>query len=51
MVGLSFMTMAQCGICNAGYTLVLDDNLVSRRTARALRARATGNFFTYRRNL
>ena len=35
----------------AGYTLVLDDNWPSRRTAERLGARVTGNFVTYRRNL
>jgi hypothetical protein len=35
----------------AGYTLVLDDNWASRRTAQSLGARVTGNFLTYRRAL
>ena len=35
----------------AGYTLVLDDNWASRRTAERLGARVTGNFVAYRRNL
>jgi hypothetical protein len=43
--------MARSGMRYAGYTLVLDDNWSSRRTAAALGARATGNFVTYRRDL
>jgi hypothetical protein len=41
--------MARQGIQFAGYTLVLDDNWASRRTAESLGARVTGNFLTYRR--
>ena len=51
MAARSFTTMARSGMCYAGYTLVLDDNWPSRRTAAALGARATGNFVTYRRDL
>jgi hypothetical protein len=51
MAARSFATMAQSGMRFAGYTLVLDDNWASRRTAAALGARVTGNFVTYRRNL
>jgi hypothetical protein len=51
MAARSFLTMAQAGMRYAGYTLVLDDNWASRRTAEALGARATGNFITYRRSL
>jgi hypothetical protein len=51
MAARSFMTMARSGMRYAGYTLVLDDNWPSRRTAIALGARATGNFVTYRRAL
>jgi hypothetical protein len=51
MAARSFITMARSGMRYAGYTLVLDDNWPSRRTAIALGARATGNFVTYRRAL
>jgi hypothetical protein len=51
MAARSFTTMAHSGMRYAGYTLVLDDNWASRRTATALGARATGNFVTYRRDL
>jgi hypothetical protein len=51
MAARSFMTMARHGMRYAGYTLVLDDNWPSRRTAMALGARVTGNFVTYRRAL
>ena len=42
--------MAQRQMRYAGYTLVLDDNWPSRRTAQALGARVTSNFVTYRRD-
>lgn len=51
MAARSFLAMAQSGMRYAGYTLVLDDNWASRRTAEGLGARATGNFVTYRRRL
>ena len=51
MAARSFTTMARGGMRYAGYTLVLDDNWASRRTAATLGARATGNFVTYRRKL
>jgi hypothetical protein len=50
MAARSFLTMAQHHMRYAGYTLVLDDNWPSRRTAQALGARVTGNFVTYRRD-
>jgi hypothetical protein len=50
MAAQSFLTMAQQGLHYAGYTLVLDDNWPSRRTAEGLGARITDNFVTYRRN-
>jgi ribosomal protein S18 acetylase RimI-like enzyme len=50
MAARSFRTMAQNQMRYAGYTLVLDDNWPSRRTAQALGARVTGNFVTYRRD-
>jgi len=51
MAARSFLVMVERKIRYAGYTLVLDDNWASRRTASALGARITGNFVTYRRNL
>jgi ribosomal protein S18 acetylase RimI-like enzyme len=51
MAARSFLTMASRGMRYAGYTLVLDDNWPSRRTAAALGARVTGNFVTYRKVL
>ena len=51
MASRSFLTMAQQGMRYAGYTLVLDDNWASRRTAECLGGRVTGNFVTYRKAL
>ncbi len=51
MAARSFLEMAERGMRFAGYTLVLDDNWPSRRTAESLGARVTANFLTYRRNL
>jgi hypothetical protein len=51
MAAQSFLAMAQNHMRYAGYTLVLDDNWPSRRTAESLGARVTGNFVAYRRNL
>lgn len=51
MAARSFLGMAQYQMRYAGYTLVLDDNWPSRRTAESLGARVTGNFVTYRRDL
>jgi ribosomal protein S18 acetylase RimI-like enzyme len=50
MAARSFATMAQHRMRYAGYTLVLDDNWPSRRTAESLGAKVTGNFVTYRRD-
>ena len=51
MAARSFLTMAQQGMQYAGYTLVLDDNWASRRTAERLGAQVTDNFVTYRHSL
>jgi hypothetical protein len=51
MAARSFLEMARRGMRYAGYTLVLDDNWPSRRTAAALGAHVTSNFVTYRREL
>jgi len=51
MAARSFLAMAARGMRYAGYTLVLDDNWASRRTAERLGASVTGNFVAYRREL
>lgn len=51
MAARSFLAMAARGMRYAGYTLVLDDNWASRKTAEALGARVTANFVTYRKKL
>lgn len=51
MAARSYLAMARNHLRFAGYTLVLDDNWPSRRTAESLGARVTGNFVTYRRDL
>jgi len=50
MAARSFLSMAEGEMRYAGYTLVLDDNWASRRTAENLGARITDNFITYRHN-
>jgi hypothetical protein len=50
MAARSFLAMAERRMRFAGYTLVLDDNWASRRTAENLGAHVTANFVTYRRN-
>jgi hypothetical protein len=51
MAAQSFLLMARQQMRFAGYTLVIDDNWPSRRTAESLGGRVTGNFVTYRRDL
>jgi GNAT superfamily N-acetyltransferase len=51
MAAASFLAMAERRMRYAGYTLVLDDNWPSRRTAQGLGAHVTGNFVAYRREL
>jgi len=46
----SFTSMAQQGMKYAGYTLVLDENWPSRRTAQKLGGSITSNFVVYRRD-
>ena len=48
MAARSFLAMARRKMRFAGYTLVLDENWASRRTALSLGAHVTGNFVTYR---
>lgn len=46
----SFQSMVRLGMKYAGYTLVLDDNWPSRRTASKLGGLVTNNFVVYRRD-
>lgn len=50
MAAMSYVTMARYRMRFAGYTLVLDDNWPSRRTAESLGARVSSNYVTYRRD-
>jgi hypothetical protein len=50
MAALSFTAMAQRRMKYAGYTLVLDENWPSRRTAQKLGGTVTSNFVVYRRD-
>jgi hypothetical protein len=50
MAALSFTAMAQRRMKYAGYTLVLDENWPSRRTAQKLGGSVTSNFVVYRRD-
>jgi hypothetical protein len=50
MAARSFTSMARQGMKYAGYTLVLDDNWPSRRTAQKLGGAITSNFVVYRRD-
>lgn len=47
----SYLAMMARGYRTASYTVVLDDNWPSRRTAEKLGARVTRNFAIYRRDL
>ncbi len=47
----SYLAMIDRGYKSASYTLVLDDNRPSRRTAEKLGGRVARNFVTYRREL
>ena len=47
----SFLAMMDKGYRSASYTVVLDDNWPSRRTAEKLHAHVARNFVVYRRNL
>ncbi len=50
MAALSFTAMAQRRMKYAGYTLVLDENRPSRRTAQKLGGAISANFVVYRRD-
>jgi len=47
----TFLTLAERGARAVGYTLVLDDNWASRRTAERLGAAVSANYVAYRREL
>jgi hypothetical protein len=47
----SFLAMIERGYKTGSYTVVLDDNWPSRRTAEKLGARVTRNFNIYRKEL
>jgi len=51
MAAKSYLSMMERGYKTASYTVVLDDNWPSRRTAEKLGARVTRNFNIYRRDL
>lgn len=50
MASYSFLELAQRGSTHVSYTLVLDDNWPSRRTAEKLGATVCANYLVYRRN-
>jgi hypothetical protein len=51
MAARSYLAMMERGYRSASYTVVLDDNWPSRRTAEKLGARVIRNFMAYRRDL
>ncbi len=51
MAARSYLAMIERGYHSASYTVVLDDNWPSRRTAEKLGARVARNFLAYRRDL
>ncbi len=51
LAGKSYLAMIERGYKTASYTVVLDDNWPSRRTAEKLGARVTRNFNIYRKEL
>jgi hypothetical protein len=51
MAAKSYLAMIERGYKMASYTIVLDDNWPSRRTAEKLGCKVTRNFLTYRREL
>ncbi|HZS07611.1 MAG TPA: hypothetical protein VFD58_22440 [Blastocatellia bacterium] len=51
MAARSYLAMIERGYRTGSYTVVLDDNWPSRRTAEKLGCRVTRNFLTYRREL
>ncbi len=50
MAGYAYLELVRRGATHLSYTLVLDDNWPSRRTAERLGAHIRANYITYRRN-
>lgn len=50
MAAYAYLELARRGATHVSYTLVLDDNWPSRRTAEKLGATICGNYMVYRRN-
>jgi hypothetical protein len=50
MAGRAYLDLARRGATHLSYTLVLDDNWPSRRTAEKLGAEVCANYLVYRRN-
>lgn len=50
MASYSYLHLIRQGSKYLSYTLVLDDNWPSRRTAEKLGAKVCANYVTYRRN-
>ena len=50
MAAYSYLELVKRGATHVSYTLVLDDNWPSRRTAEKLGARICANYMVYRRN-
>ena len=50
MAAYSYLELARAGATHLSYTLVLDDNWPSRRTAEKLGAHVCANYMVYRRN-
>lgn len=51
LAGKSYLAMIERGYKTGSYTVVMDDNWPSRRTAEKLGARVTRNFNVYRKEL
>ena len=51
MASYTFLELIRLGAKYLSYTLVLDDNWPSRRTAEKLGAKVRASYVTYRRNL
>jgi len=50
MAAYSYLELVKTGATHLSYTLVLDDNWPSRRTAEKLGAHVCANYMVYRRN-
>jgi hypothetical protein len=51
LVARSYLDLHRAGATHVGYTMVLDDNWPSRRTAESLHATVRANYLVYRRDL